>query len=339
MNRLKNYLYFQLSASFFQMFFVLFTITSIIFLVRIASLTSVIEMNFMELFTLYAYSLPNIIFYTLPIVYLVALVLTISRLSNEYEITIFTAFGLNPYKILKIFLPLTFLVTLTLLIISIGLIPYSKYLSKQFVENKKEQAKININASQNGQKFGNWLVYIQSEMDNVFYNVTMFKNDSDTKELISANKADTISTNNQALLNLYEGKAFIISQDFNQIDFEKLTLLNNVKYSEDLTDNYMFHRYWVDFIDDNKKTKDLSLSILVSIFPLISLFLVIYIGYFNPRYETNRSNMLISIAITIYIITLISLNKNFPIESLFLIPLIWIFGGFILMKKYILSRY
>lgn len=161
MNKLKNYLYFQLSSSFFQIFFVLFAITSIIYLVRIASLTSIIQMNGFELFMLYLYATPNIIFYTLPIVFFVAFAITISRLSSEYETIVITSFGLNPYRIIKIFFPITLIVSITLLIVSLGLVPKAKDLSRVFIEKKKNEAKLNIQASQNGQKFGNWLVYIQ----------------------------------------------------------------------------------------------------------------------------------------------------------------------------------
>lgn len=99
--KLNQYIYSQLSLSFFPIFFGLFFITSIIFLVRIAALTSVITMNVVELFTLYLYSVPNILFYTLPISFFIALVIALGKLSSEYELIVITSFGLNPTKIFK----------------------------------------------------------------------------------------------------------------------------------------------------------------------------------------------------------------------------------------------
>jgi len=105
MKLLKKYLLINFSQTFFPIFLTLYSITSIIFLVKIASLTSIIQINFFELLELYLYSVPTILFYTLPISIFVSLSLTLSKLSSEYELIVITSFGLNPIKILKIFLP------------------------------------------------------------------------------------------------------------------------------------------------------------------------------------------------------------------------------------------
>ena len=339
MNKLKNYLYFQLSSSFFQIFFVLFAITSIIYLVRIASLTSIIQMTGFELFMLYLYATPNIIFYTLPIVFFVALAITISRLSSEYETIVITSFGLNPYRIIKIFLPITLIVSVTLLIVSIGLVPKAKDLSRVFIEKKKNEAQLNIKASQNGQKFGNWLVYIQGEKDEVFYDVTMFKKDQNSREFITSDKAESTTNNSEFSLVLHTGKAFIIKDVIDQINFEKLTLLNsnNQKAIQDTFTNPI--DYWSSINENDKLRKDFALSVLISIFPIISMFLVVYIGYFNPRYEKNNASLFAAIAITIFIVSIVLFNKYIPIASIIIIPLAWVIGSYILFKKYVLSRY
>ena len=127
--RLNNYLHSQLSITFFPIFLGLFFITSVVFLVRIASLTSVITMNFYELLTLFSYSLPQILFYTLPITFFISLAISVSKLSSEYELTVITSFGLNPVRVLKIFFPITILLSAMLLVISLGLIPKTKYLT------------------------------------------------------------------------------------------------------------------------------------------------------------------------------------------------------------------
>lgn len=132
--KLKGYLLSQLGNSFFPIFLGLFFITSIIFLVRIASLTSVVTINFLELGTLYSYVIPNILFYTLPVSFFISLVITLSKLSSEYELIVITSFGLNPKNILKIFLPVTFIISVSLLIISLGLIPKTKYLTNKLMD-------------------------------------------------------------------------------------------------------------------------------------------------------------------------------------------------------------
>jgi lipopolysaccharide export system permease protein len=339
MNKLKTYLHDQLSSSFFQIFFILFAITSIIYLVRIAALTSIIEVSASELLLLYTYSIPNILFYTIPIVFFVSLAISISRLSTEYETIVITSFGLNPYNIIKIFLPITILVTITLLIISLGLIPKTKDLNRVFVETKKNDAKLNIKASQNGQKFGDWLIYIQNEKDETFYDVTMFKKDQDSKEFITSDSADTTSLQSELLFKLYNGKAFIVKDDINQINFEQLTLINSTDSKAVIDEFTNPLEYWNEMNGEDKKTKDFAMSFLISIFPLISMFMIVYIGYYNPRYEKNNSVSLTTLFITIYIITVIILNKYIPLYSVAIIPLLWIMIGYILFRKNILCRY
>ncbi|MCK9162471.1 MAG: LptF/LptG family permease [Arcobacteraceae bacterium] len=339
MSKLRQYLFSQLTASFFQIFFILFAITSIIYLIRIASLTSIIEVSFLELITLYLYSVPSILLYTLPIVFFVALSLTISNLSNEYETIVITSFGLSPYKILKIFLPITLLLVVTLLIVALGLIPKTKDLSKVFIENKKSEAKLNIKASENGQKFGDWLVYIDSEKDDVFHGITMFKKESSSKELISSNQAKSEIENGAFLFRLFDGRAFIIKDEIEQIDYKRLTILNTNPRNIVEQNFSNIKAYWANSNKDQKLLRDLALYILISLFPLISLFWIIFIGYYNPRYEKKQVSLYTGVVVTLYIVLMISLNKYIPIESIFIISAIWSIAGFILMKKFVLNRY
>ena len=82
--KLNHYLYSQLAITFFPIFLGLFFITSIVFLVKIASLTSVITIDFFELFTLYAYVVPQIIFYTMPISFFVTNFSIAEALKNAF---------------------------------------------------------------------------------------------------------------------------------------------------------------------------------------------------------------------------------------------------------------
>ena len=138
--KLNHYLYSQFAITFFPIFLGLFFITSIVFLVKIASLTSIITIDFFELFRLFAYVVPQIIFYTMPISFFISMVITLAKLASEYELTVITSFGLNPVNILKIFLPLTLLLSALLLVVSVGLIPKTKFLTKQFLETKKKES-------------------------------------------------------------------------------------------------------------------------------------------------------------------------------------------------------
>ena len=137
--KLKQYLFSQLAITFFPIFLGLFFITSVVFVVKIASLTSIITIDFFELFTLFAYVVPQILFYTMPVSFFLSLVITLAKLASEYELTVITSFGLNPINILKIFAPTTFVLSVALMIISVGLIPKTKFLTTQFLAEKKKE--------------------------------------------------------------------------------------------------------------------------------------------------------------------------------------------------------
>jgi len=80
--KLKQYLHSQLAITFFPIFLGLFFITSVVFLVKIAALTSIITLNFFELFKLFAYVLPQIIFFNVIISFFFKLVITLVRLET-----------------------------------------------------------------------------------------------------------------------------------------------------------------------------------------------------------------------------------------------------------------
>ena len=187
--KLKQYLHSQLAITFFPIFLGLFFITSVVFLVKIASLTSIITLDFFELFTLFSYVIPQILFYTMPISFFLSLVITLAKLASEYELTVITSFGLNPVNILKIFAPITLLLSVMLLVVSVGLIPKTKFLTKQFLDKKKKEANFNIKPSEFGQKFGDWLIYINGKDDRVYDEVKLFKTEKGKDQFIVSETA------------------------------------------------------------------------------------------------------------------------------------------------------
>lgn len=337
--KLKNYLLSQLGNTFFPIFLGLFFITSIIFLVRIASLTSVVTINFFELLTLYAYVIPNILFYTLPVSFFISLVITLAKLSSEYELIVITSFGLNPKKILKIFFPITLVVSISLLIISLGLIPKTKYLTSKMMEQKTKEANFNIKASEFGQKFGDWLIYISKKDDKYYEEVKLFKTDKKMDQFIISKSANLNNESGNLSFVLNDGKSFYFEEEkVNQINYEKMHINDTLSKSKlDVYTN--MYDYWEKRIKIYGDGDKFVFYILTSIFPLISLFAVISFGYFNPRYDKNRSVVLgVSFAVLYYIFA-DYLSKNIFFTSLYSLPFIWFFFTYYLYKRNIQKVY
>lgn len=337
--KLKQYLYSQLAITFFPIFLGLFFITSVIFLVKIAALTSIITIDFSELFKLFSYAIPQIIFFTMPISFFLSLVITLAKLASEYELTVITSFGLNPTKILKIFLPITLIVSSLLLIISVGLIPKTKYLSKQFLEKKKKEASFNIKASEFGQKFGDWLIFINGKDNEDYDEIKLFKTDKKQDQFIVSKTAILDNDKGFLTFKLEDGKAFVINEkEFDQINFKSMYINDSIADAKISIFTNSFE-YWKNSISKNTDIDDLTLYVLTSIFPLISLFLVITFGYFNPRYEKNRAIFYSLISIVLYYVLVKVLGNKILLHSLYLIPSIWIISTYILYSKTIQKEY
>jgi lipopolysaccharide export system permease protein len=337
--KLNHYLYSQFAITFFPIFLGLFFITSIIFLVKIASLTSVITIDFFELFRLFSYVVPQIIFYTMPISFFMSLVITLAKLAGEYELTVITSFGLNPVKILKIFLPLTILLSVLLLVVSVGLIPKTKFLTKQFIDIKTKEANFNIKASEFGQKFGDWLIYISDKNDKIYKDVKLFKTDDKQDQFIISKTAVLDNEKGSLSFKLLDGKAFLIDdKELNQIDYKSMYINDSIADSQIgiFTDTY---NYWLDNIKAHTNLDDLTFFILTSIFPLISLFLVITFGYFNPRYEKNKAVFFSLIAVVLYYVLIKVIGDKILLHALYIIPIVWILGTYILYSQTIRKEY
>ena len=296
-------------------------------------------MNVSELFTLYLYSVPNILFYTLPIAFFIALVIALAKLSSEYELIVITSFGLNPKTILKIFLPITAMLSMALIIVSVGLIPKTKYLTSEMLDLKKREANFNIKPSEYGQKFGEWMIYIENKTDKVYDEVKLFKTQEKTDEFIIAQNATLNNHNSQLSFELNQGKLFNIKEsEFNQIDFKTMLINESIanKQTEEFTTSYA---YWRDNLKVNSQTDKFAFYILISIFPLISLFLVIAFGYFNPRYEKNRSIGLSIACIVLYYVCTDYAVKNIVLHALYVIPIAWIMFTYVIYMKKIQRVY
>jgi len=83
MHILQNYIKQSLSLIFLSIFLPLFSIASIVFLIKLATYTAVIQLSILEMGKLFLFMLPELLFYTLPISFFVAITLALFKLSNE----------------------------------------------------------------------------------------------------------------------------------------------------------------------------------------------------------------------------------------------------------------
>jgi lipopolysaccharide export system permease protein len=297
------------------------------------------QINFLELLQLYSYVIPTIIFYTLPISTFISLALSLSRLSSEYELIVITSFGLNPLKLVRVFLPIILLTTTFLLINSLILIPKSDSRYNAFKEKKRVEAQFNIRASEYGQQFASWLLYVDKEKDGLFKDIVLFKQENGEDTFIISKHA-TLKNNNLSLsLNLRDGKALRIKDNINQIDFKRMVLYSQLKATSNISTLDDLLAYWsLSYKSEPRKYKFV-FSILTSVFPLISILFIISLGYYNPRYNKNRASAYAIVLTILFIIISQNFAKEFGFTALVAMPLLWISSSIVYYRQKIRLLY
>ncbi len=138
---------------------------------------------------------------------------------------------------------------------------------------------------------------------------------------------------------LNDGKAFVVSEkEFDQIDFKSMYINESISNSKinNFTNSYDF---WKNNIQNNIDVDDLTFYILTSLFPSISLFLIITFGYFNPRYEKSRAVLYSLISVVLYYILIKFVGDRILLHSLYIIPIFWIISTYIIYSKTIQKEY
>jgi lipopolysaccharide export system permease protein len=312
---------------------------SIIYFIKIAQITAIIKVTFLELGELYLFILPRIIIYTFPMVFFIAIALTLTKMSKDNEISVIFSFGVSPKKIVKLFFVLSFTVSLFLLVNAIFLVPISKQLYKNFVDVKKAEAKLNITAMEFGQKFSNWLVFInKSKKQNSFQDIIMYSKEKNKEDFIIAKDASIKNSKGILNLHLQNGKAFVIEKDaIKQTDYKAMNIYNSKNL--EISGSKGVLSYWLKGLEDKGRAKDFATFILISVFPLFAFLLSISIGIFNPRYERSNAYIYIFVTIFTYYVVMYYLISLSPLLSLVLVPFITLLSSVLLFKRKILKRY
>jgi len=341
MGRVSNYLFSNFISLFSSLFFILFSIISIIFFIKIASVTSVIQVNFIELITLYIYLIPKLLLYTMPISFFISLCITLFNLSKENELIVIFTLGYSPKKVSNFFLTLAALFSILMIINIVILIPLSKQLNNNFLEYKKAQAKFNIQESKFGQKFSNWLVYIdKSDKKQTYKNITLYqgKTKNNAPKLILAKRAYIQNHNNKLRLILDNGRAFEIQKNkISQVDFKKMYI--NSKHSENIGYMQTIYDYWILSFKNKKRAHDFAFFVLIALFPINSIYFAIGLSIVNSRYNSSGIYLYMFLFTIAYFSLTIILSNIEPFSSIFLVSIITAISSYLVYKKRVSQKF
>ena len=339
MNRVQKYILSNLSTLFISIFMPLFAIASVIFSIKLATYTAVIQLSLYEMAKLYLFVLPEILFFTLPISFFVAATLSLFKLSNDNEIVVLFSLGIKPGFIIKTMAKPALLLTTLLIFDFFILFPHAKVLSSNFISYKKSEAKFNLSASEFGHSFGDWLLYLGEDNQNGTYSkVFLFNKKKEEEILISAKTAELLNDSGILRLRLTNGEGYSYSKDkFSQINFQTMLINSTMKTS--LKEYKQPLEYWLSSSNEKKKKRMFITDIILSFFPLLSLFLVAGIGIVHARHQTSRIYLYLFLGVVLFYGATFGLQKALGFYTIPLIIITWTVTTYLFYKKNIINRF
>ncbi|MFK5975458.1 MAG: LptF/LptG family permease [Sulfurovum sp.] len=338
MVNVRGYISSNFTKAFLIIFIPFFMIISLVYLVKISILTAQIQINFGELLLLYSYSLPDIVFYTLPISFVTALANVLIKLSQDNELIALYALGLKAKKVLRSLLILGLLFSILLLVISFLAMPLSKQFYKAFKEEKANDAKLNIVAGELGQKFGDYYIYVEKDIDGLFQNVVIYnRTNRDNEQFFSAKTGQLNNKESVTSLLLNDGYGYTYSKiKLQEAKYKTLEVYNSSPKSH--FDFETLQSFWGRAYKDEKRMHRAIFFIFISLIPLLSVYLIASFSMINPRYQANRSFLVIFLVTLFFYFVASSLRKwGDPYSLIASIIAVWILGQVLFAK--LVSRY
>lgn len=340
MVKLRRYILSHLSILFFSIFLPLFAIASVIFMIKLATYTAVIQLSLGEMGKLYLFVLPELLFYTLPIAFVVAAALTLFRLSNDNEMVVVFSLGIAPSFIARILAVPAILLSLLLFVNFIVVTPYIKIISSNFMDQKRSEAKFNLSASEFGHHFGDWMLFINSSDQDAhtFGDVVLFNKEMKEEILLSAKKAELINQNDVLQLQLSDGESYSYDKKLLKTMRFETAKINDMMNTDPTIYRNTFD-YWTNQERREKKDQTLITNTLLSLFPLISIFLIIALGVVHARHQKRWIYLWIFLSIVGFYTAAILIQKWAGFHSIWIVSLAWIMITYGFYKRLVGSRF
>lgn len=334
MVNIRRYISSNFTKSFLTIFLPIYLIVSLVFLIQISSLTAKINLTFYELLKLYVLSLPEIVFYTLPISFIAALSNVLGRLSQDNELIALHALGVNARSILKGFFLLALLFSLLLLAVSFITMPLGVQAFNAFKTEKRAEASFNIIPGKIGQKFGDFYIYVKDKNDNSFHNLVIYNQTNEGEEqFFSSQNGELLREEGTMLLKLTDGYGYTYTEEkLQEAQYKELKV-----YDQNREEGFEFHTiqsYWARAIIDEKRMHKALFNLFISLIPLLSVYLIAAFTIINPRYQKNHTMLTTFVVIFILYLIASAFQKNGNLILLLIIStLLWLVGRWLFKKR------
>ena len=333
MVKAKSFILENFTRSFLTLFLPFFVIISIIYIIKISNISFKTNLDFKDFATLFVYMLPHIIFATIPLSFIGAVINAFAKLSQENELIALFSIGYTPKKLIFYTSLVALLFSILLTVTAIFIIPLANQKMNNFKKEKIYEAKLKILPKKLSQNFGNHHIFIEENDHNKFKNVTLFSQEKNGYLQILISKSGSLEKNNtKSYLNLDNGSLYRYKdKNFQIVDFKNLKLFNNQKFysSKVLTPI----EYW------KKNKKDFFYYTLIAINPIFIFIMLISFAIYNPRYQKNRAALYILASALIVYIPAMLIKKNGNLTLFIAVLAIWLLLSFIAYRLKIAKRF
>lgn len=325
MDKLRSYILSHLSILFFSIFLPLFAIASVIFLIKMATYTAVIQLSVSDMGKLYLFVLPDLFFYTLPVAFIISAALTLYRLSNDNEMVVVFSLGISPSFLAKILAKPALMLSLLLFVDYLVVAPYINIISESFLNVKKSEAQFNLTSSEYGHNFGDWMMYInKSDRENREYGqIVLFNKEKQDEILITADEAKLLNNNGLIQLKLSDGKGYTFSKDILKVMKYKTLKINDTFGSETTQYNGIVD-FWQNDVRRERKQQTIITNALLSLFPLISVYFIIAIGIVHARHQKRSIYLLLFFSIVSYYTAAMVIQKWLVYWTIPAVSIVWL---------------
>jgi len=340
MDKLRRYLISNLTILFFSIFLPLFAIASIIFMIKLATYTYVIQLNVWEMGELYLFVLPELFFYTLPIAFVVSAALTLYRLSNDNELIVVFSLGVSPNKIAAFLAKPALILSVLLFVDFFVVTPYIKIISGNFIDHKKSEAQFNLTASEFGHSFGDWMLFINrsDSQTHTYQDVVLFNKSMENEIVIAAKNAKLVNTNGLLQLRLANGESFSYDEaGLKQMLFKTAFINDMLDTKQQIYKSTI--DYWTNDDYKERKSQRLVTNALLSFFPLISIFLIMAVGVVHARHQKRWIYLWLFLGILVFYSASVVFYNLVGFHAIWIVTLLWLSVTYGFYKRLVGRRF
>jgi len=321
MKKINLYVFMQIIKSCTLVFFIFVSIAWLLQISRLFSYLNNLQIDFINVFFLSFFLIPNLINVTLPFIIIFGLIIAFIKFDKDKEIIAIFSLGLSIKEILKPFFLISIITIFLYLFLNLFFSPYiyDKYKQKEFdLRNSINLDNINIS---NFIQLDENLILDFSKKEDVFEDV-FIRFIGENENIVFAKKARIIKEPKKFIFNLSEGfKLSFMNNKIEKLEFENYKLNFPLK-NENNYNNYDKNTLTLFNLIKYKDYK----SMIERMFDTLILLTVIIFFYFNNikdnKFSINHIFIYLFLSILIIIFQNIIKNLDFSLQFSFLLNII-----------------